>query len=138
MRAQTPPPSRPHVLVVDDDELMRRALERLLGGRAEVVVADGPERARELLGAGRVDVVVSDHAMLGETGLSFLAEVAAERPDVALVLFSASPPPEAEPALERGALDAVFRKPGDLAALVDFVLRPGLTPVATRRPPPRG
>lgn len=103
-----------------------------------MIAADGAERARQLVRTEPFDVIVSDYAMSGETGLSFLTEMAVERPAVALVLFSAAPPPEAQRALDVGVLDAVFRKPGDLIDLVNFVLRPGLTPVVTRRPPPVG
>jgi CheY-like chemotaxis protein len=123
MRDPPTPPSRPRVLVVDDDELVRRSLGRRLGRQAEVLSAEGPGRARELLDGDPVDVVVSDHSMQGETGMSLLATVAARRPAAALVMFSAQPPPEAYRALDEGLLDALFRKPDEAVALVDFVLR---------------
>ncbi|HEU4406096.1 MAG TPA: response regulator [Polyangiaceae bacterium] len=125
MHAPPPPPSRRRVLVVDDDELVRNALGRLLRqrGGAEVLLAEGSGRARELLGEGPVDVVVSDHSMQGETGMSLLAAVAERHPGVVLVMFSALPPPEASRAVAEGRLAGLFRKPHEAAALVDFVRR---------------
>ncbi len=126
--------SRRRILVVEDDDLLRRSLARLFGERAEVLLAEGPDRARELLAGGEVDIIVSDHAMGGETGLSFLLGVGEASPSIELVLFSALPPAEAYDALGEGLLDAVFRKPDDLDALVDFVLRPASSEAPVEAP----
>jgi CheY-like chemotaxis protein len=125
-----PPSSRPRILLVDDDELVRRALRRSLDGQADVLSAESSARARELLSEGPFDVVVSDHSMQGETGMSLLTAVASRHPHAALILFSALPPPEAYRALGEGLLDALFHKPSEAAALVDFVLRAIAPPVA--------
>ncbi|MCU0683349.1 MAG: response regulator [Polyangiaceae bacterium] len=127
-----PPPSsrRPRVLLVDDDEFIRRALVRSFGERAKVLLAADAAQARELLRERPVDVVVSDYNMPGEDGLSLLAAIAAERPDLTLALFSAQPPAEAQRALAEGLLDALFQKPAEFAQLIAFVLRAGTASVA--------
>jgi DNA-binding NtrC family response regulator len=122
------PRSRLRVLVVDDDELVRRSLERALRGRAEVFSAADPVMAREVLRARAVDVIVSDHSMHGETGLSLLVAVSQLRPDAVRVLFSAQPPLEAYDALDDGLIDALFHKPTEGHKLVDFVLHGSLKP----------
>jgi CheY-like chemotaxis protein len=127
------PPSssrRPRVLLVDDDEFIRRALVRSFGERAKVLLAADAAQARELLRERPVDVVVSDYNMPGEDGLSLLAAIAAERPGLTLALFSAQPPAEAQRALVEGLLDAIFQKPTAFAELIAFVLRAGTAPVA--------
>lgn len=125
-----PPSSRPRILLVDDDELVRRALRRSLDEQAEVLSAESSVRARELLGEGLFDIVVSDHSMQGETGMSLLTAVASHYPHAALIMFSAQPPPEAYRAFGEGLLDALFHKPSEAAALIDFVLRAIAPPAA--------
>ena len=64
----------PAVLVVDDDEGILKAVERTLRRLpVEVLVADSPTAAIQLLGEREVAVVISDYMMPGMNGLELLA-----------------------------------------------------------------
>ncbi len=65
-------PEFPHrILLVDDDDGVRRSLERLLASRFRVDAADGAPAARALLSAGFYDVVLCDVMMPRESGVDF-------------------------------------------------------------------
>jgi DNA-binding NtrC family response regulator len=83
-------PAPIHVLLVDDDESLRRALARVLTGsglRVDVV-ANAPA-ALEFLAANDPDVVLSDFEMPGMNGMELLAQVKALRPTLEVVIMTA-------------------------------------------------
>ncbi|MCX5730882.1 MAG: response regulator, partial [Deltaproteobacteria bacterium] len=69
------------VLVVDDDENVRRSLRRVLG-RTNFTVLEAPEAAAalEILEREPVQVVVSDYRMPGMDGVEFLRLVKERHP----------------------------------------------------------
>lgn len=80
-------------LIVDDEEdmrfLVRAVIEAANHGLAVAgEAADGPE-ALERWRAEQPEVVVLDQRMPGMTGLEVAAEILRERPDQAIILFSA-------------------------------------------------
>jgi two-component system, NtrC family, sensor kinase len=77
------------ILVVDDDEHVRRALKRVLR-RARCVVHEAPdaEHALALLAVEPVHVVVSDYRMPGMSGVEFLRHVKERWPRVQRVLLT--------------------------------------------------
>jgi two-component system NtrC family sensor kinase len=77
------------LLVVDDDEHVRRALRRVLR-RAKCRVLDAPdaETALALLAAEPVQVVVSDYRMPGMSGVEFLRAVKDRWPRIQRVLLT--------------------------------------------------
>jgi len=77
------------ILIVDDDEHVRRALKRVLK-RARCVLHESPdaEGALALLRAEPVQVVVSDYRMPGMTGVDFLRAVKERWPRVQRVLLT--------------------------------------------------
>ena len=105
-------PPRPfRLLVVDDMEAMRLALEdclRLVG--YDVVSAASGEEALELLRSHRFDLLLTDQAMPGLSGIE-LAEVTARiHPDVPIVLLTGHTDVElARASLQRGASDFVTK-----------------------------
>jgi len=93
------------VLVVDDEEQLRRLVERMLG-RAGIVVttAAGGLPALELLRSGRrFDCIVSDLMMPGMDGMELLRQIRQLDLDVPLVFLTGNPSlSSAMEAMERG------------------------------------
>jgi two-component system response regulator PrrA len=109
----------PLVLVVDDDEAIRKALERAL--RLEgfaVEVADGGRRALELVEERRPGVIVLDVVMPDISGITVVSRLRARGIEVPICVLSARDEVEDRVAgLEAGADDYVV-KPFDLEELV--------------------
>src|SRR5687768_7658720 len=87
------PPLTVHPLVVDDDEFVRGVVVRQLAslGIAGALAANGWGAARVLLDrAPACNLVISDLDMPGAAGSTFLDELAALRPGIALILISAT------------------------------------------------
>jgi len=132
----TPAPSRPEpvvprgrVLVVDDEELVGRAVARTLSQDHEVVVRTSGLDALELLtpGGDGFDVVVCDLMMPGMTGMELHGRVRTANPSLAermVFLTGGAFTPEARAFLEEvqnPRLDKPF-EPAALRALVAGIL----------------
>ena len=105
------PPQPFRLLVVDDLEAMRLALEDCLRLQGyDVVSAASGEEALELLRSQRFDLLLTDQAMPGLSGIE-LAEVTARiHPDVPIVLLTGHTDVElAKVSLQRGASDFVTK-----------------------------
>ncbi len=77
------------VMLVDDEDLVLKALERSL--RKEdfnIIAAGSAQQALEILKQKRVDLIISDHLMPGMTGLEFLKLVKAKYPEVIRIILS--------------------------------------------------
>jgi PAS domain S-box-containing protein len=84
VEADQPALPRARILVVDDEPLVGNVLQRLLGGRHEVVVATRGAEALVLLGAGaRFDLLLCDLLMPEMSGMELYERLAAEFPDQA-------------------------------------------------------
>jgi CheY-like chemotaxis protein len=116
-------PSRPRVLVVDDDAPVARALRRELTSEFEVLVALGPEpAAAALAGAPDLAAVITDLVMNGPRGLEVLREAVERVPGCARILLSGTPDaPEVQRALDAGLAHGFVAKPwtpGEIRATV--------------------
>ncbi len=81
----------PRVLLVDDNHLPRRFMERALArdpAVQSVVVAGSGEEALERLKTERYDVLVTDFQMDGLNGLELIREAQTLHPDLASLLIS--------------------------------------------------
>jgi DNA-binding response OmpR family regulator len=119
--------TEPLVLVVDDDEDIRTALERALRLEGFAVrVAEGGRRALELVEQDRPGVMVLDVVMPDLSGISVVARMRARGDDTPICILSARDEVEDRVAgLEAGADDYVV-KPfdiGELAARLRALLR---------------
>jgi two-component system, probable response regulator PhcQ len=77
------------ILVVDDDEAIRKALRRTLSREGyEVIVAEKPEDAFEYLRGRSIDLVISDQLMPRMTGLEFLKIVHDRHPHVLRIMLT--------------------------------------------------
>ncbi len=126
-----PPPRRPVVLVVEDDEPTREALADALGESHTVLCARDVEDARSQLARVEVDAVVLD-VMLGQrSGEELLEELTRRGSSAAVILVSGS---RTGPKVARDYGVALVPKPFDLdnvIAAVDVALELGISP--TRR-----
>jgi putative two-component system response regulator len=115
------------ILVVDDEEQIRKLLRRLLEaqGYACEVAADSAE-ARRLLEADAFALLLSDVNMPGESGLDLAQDVLLRHPDVAVVMVTGMDDRRyVDSALEHGAYGYVLKpfKPNELAINVANALR---------------
>jgi two-component system cell cycle sensor histidine kinase/response regulator CckA len=81
------------VLLAEDDSVVRLMLERILkqGGYDLVVAADGQEALQKSdEHKGRIDILVADVQMPGMTGRDLAQEIRKSRPDLRVILLSAS------------------------------------------------
>ncbi len=107
------------VLVVEDDEPLRRAFARVLqrAGHEVLTAADGREATRWVSEAAGLDVVVSDIHMPELNGMELLRIVREGNPDLPVILVTANPQlASAIEAVEHGA-HKYLTKPVDLQAL---------------------
>jgi DNA-binding NtrC family response regulator len=80
-----------HVLVVDDDEAVRKACCQIARGMGFAVVlgAESATAARAILKHQRIDVLLLDLKMPGGGGLPLLEQVKALHPDTAVIVMTA-------------------------------------------------
>lgn len=104
------------ILVVDDDDMVRRVVARVAREfGAAVAEADGAAALRALQ-AGDFDLVISDIRMPPPDGLQLAAWVRGQRPGTRVLLISGFARPEDE-TLIAGLGATLLRKPFDAAAL---------------------
>lgn len=119
----------PNVLIADDDESVRRLIERTLGGGGyRLLCASTGAEALDAARGARLDLVVLDKQMPCGDGLTVLAEIRRAGPNrwVPVILVSADDEPEAlVRGLDGGADDYVTKPfaPAELAARVAGLLR---------------
>jgi two-component system, cell cycle sensor histidine kinase and response regulator CckA len=89
------PPQGPHVLVVDDEAIVRRFASRVLAeaGYNVATAADGAEALELVRGRGDpVRVVVSDIVMPRFNGVQLLEALSLSHPDLPIILMSGYAP----------------------------------------------
>lgn len=100
-----------NILIIDDDPIYRRLSSSILKERFNVLVADKPSVAFQLLRANRVDYVICDYRLPEMDGLEVLARIKADHPQVEVIMISDSGDMDTViEALRRGAVD-YFKKP---------------------------
>lgn len=107
------------VLLVDDDDLVLRSLERALARSGyEVVTASNGRMATERLDGLQVDLVLSDISMPGMSGIQLLQRVRERDLDVPVILMTGTPTLDtATRAIQLGVL-GYLTKPVDLKDLI--------------------
>jgi DNA-binding NtrC family response regulator len=96
-----------HVLVVDDDEAVRKTCCQIASGMGFAVLgADSATAAREILKHQRIDLLLLDLKLPGGGGLPLLEQVKALHPDTAVIVMTAfATVPSAVEAMRIGAGD---------------------------------
>ena len=114
----TPPAERTTVLVVDDEEGIRKALERFLTRLGyQVAAAANATEAMQRLAADRPQTMLCDIRMPDTSGVELLPKVLAQDPDLAVIMLTAIDEPRtAIECLKLGAYDYLI-KPVDLEEL---------------------
>jgi DNA-binding NarL/FixJ family response regulator len=104
------------VVLVEDNDVFREALELLLGLRGEIsVVASVPdgEDAARVVSEMRPDVVVMDYRLPGMDGVQATRAVLDACPETSVVCLTASANPrEREALVEAGAVDCLQKDEG--------------------------
>jgi FixJ family two-component response regulator len=121
---------RPLVAVVDDEDAIRKALERLLrsAGIAVKCYASGQEFLQSLA-ARRPDCVVLDIRMQGMTGFDVQARLRAADMTVPIIFITALDDTDDEARAMKAGASAFLRKPfGDEALLALINTAVGLPP----------
>ena len=115
-----------HVLVVDDNELVRRAVERVLtsAGHRVDTAANGIA-AIDKVKSQTFDVILSDIAMPGMTGIELLRSVRAHDLDIPVLIMTGDPDvTTAIRAMEFGALRYIIKPTpaSELLAAIDYAV----------------
>lgn len=125
----------PHVLVVDDDDRLRKLIARYLSehGFMTAGAADAGE-ARSMLASLSFDLIVLDLMMPGENGLSFATSLRSGSSIPILMLTAMGEPEDRIIGLEAGADDYLVKpfEPRELLLRINNILRrtPQPQPVA--------
>jgi len=110
------------ILIVDDEMVNLRMLERLLRSRYSVLTATNGLAALEILKQDDISLLISDQRMPGMTGIELLRESGNINPDLARLLVTASTDNETsiEAIKDAGAL-RVIHKPWNPETVLQFV-----------------
>ena len=118
----TLPADRSVVLIVDDEVRILAALRRTLRKEGyEVLVAESPMQAIEILEGRRVDLVLSDEKMPRMSGVEFLQEAKRLCPYAARMMITGWSKAISSEQLESLGVDALIPKPWDDAQLKESI-----------------
>lgn len=108
------------ILVLDDDDLVSRVIERMLRRHGhEVVVADNPGHALRLTQDVDFDIAIVDFHMPGTTGVEVLEKLRAIQPRTLRILITGELDlPMVKGAVNHGEVNKVLKKPLDRNDLV--------------------
>ena len=120
----------PRILVVDDDDSLRTALEKTLRKAGyEVKLATDVEDASTALACEDFDLVITDYRMPGKTGLTLARELTTKNGDLAppvIVMTAHGEMTNYLEAMQLGAVQEYINKPvgrDELLVIVESVLR---------------
>lgn len=117
------PASRTTILVVDDNEVMRTLLSRMLERAGfEVVVAVDGKQALERFCERTVQLVLTDVVMPGMNGIQLIQAIISRRPDARIIAVSGVDDRALRMAMELG-IRAALRTPVTSAELLATVRR---------------
>ena len=123
-RAVVGPADRASVLIVDDEELVGRAIALILGEQCDVTLATSARAAIERLSAGeRYDLILCDLLMPVMTGMEFHAEVRRRWPDAvpSMVFMTGGASTTAARAFLADCANRCIEKPIDSGELRELV-----------------
>lgn len=99
-----------NILVVDDEENIRRMLNRMLSGTYTCALAANGAMARKFLDAQSFDLVLCDVNMPGESGVDLARHIVSAHKDTAVIILTGVDDPEiSNAAIEAGAYGYVMK-----------------------------
>lgn len=116
----------PSILVVDDDELMLKAISEYLRTQGySIDTAENAEQAMAILKTKKIDVVITDIKMNGMSGLEMTRHVKECCETDVIIITGHTGDYSYEEAISKGAEDIVFKpfKPEELLLRLNRVLR---------------
>ena len=119
-----PRPTPLRVLLVEDNDVFRQALELLLGMQAGLEVVGAVADGTSVVDACRrlsPDVIVMDFRLPGMDGVEATAAVREAFPEIAVVCLTASASPREIEALWAAGAVACLRKDQELDEIVDAI-----------------
>lgn len=117
------PVTKPHLLVVDDEIEVAKALQRQFRQRYQVHIATNAEEAFQVMNQYPIQIVISDQRMPGITGVEFFARIKHTNPDTIRLLLTGYADIEAViAAVNDGSIFRYIKKPWDRVEL-DNVLQ---------------
>lgn len=99
----------PHILLIDDDDVDRSQIERLLRDEFRISVATTAAQARPLLEEQRFDGVLLDHRLPDVVGLEFLEQLVEQQLPVVMLTRKGSQSLAVD-AMKRGARDYLLKE----------------------------
>ncbi|MGA9772550.1 MAG: response regulator [Blastocatellia bacterium] len=108
------------ILIVDDEEPIRRILVSTLSTNYTCVTAESAEEAIKLLAAASFNLVLTDITMPGASGIELCEHINAAHPNTLVVIVSAN---AGEPGVKRCSAIDFIAKPFDLSQIVKTVER---------------
>jgi DNA-binding NtrC family response regulator len=113
-----------NILLVDDDDDVRKILKRFLDmeGKFTVAEAENGIEALEILKKKPPDIVVADYNMPKLSGIKMFEEVAQKYPQIIRILLSGVVGTNTEiltEAISKGTIDCFFEKPLNLEYLMN-------------------
>jgi len=116
-----------HILVVDDDNRLRKLLEKYLKDNDFIVsVAKGAKEARERLQEERISLIVLDIMMPDETGIEFANKLQKDENIIPILMLTAMGEPEDRiTGLETGIDDYLVKpfEPRELVLRINTILK---------------
>ena len=117
----------PHVLVVDDDQRLRKLIAKYLSDNGFMVAAaEDASEARKLLKQLVFDMIVLDLMMPGESGLEFAESLRAGKSDIPILMLTAMSESEDRiRGLEKGGDDYLTKpfEPRELVLRIHSILK---------------
>ncbi|HUS47627.1 MAG TPA: sigma-54 dependent transcriptional regulator [Phycisphaerae bacterium] len=116
----------PRILIVDDDPLIRRSCERILGQDYDLKLIESGREGLELLEAGGFDLALVDLKLADIDGMEILNRAPDRHPDVPIIVITGySTIQSAVEAIKKGAFDYLAKPftPVELAAAVEKAVR---------------
>lgn len=114
----------PRILVIDDDETVRKTIVRMLGKSGyRVISASNGQEGLELFSTERPDLVITDLRMPGMDGLEVLERMSETTAAIPVIVVSGQGTiTDAVEALRRGAVDYLIKPIEEIAILTHSVV----------------
>ncbi len=116
-------PTRPAVLLVEDDRAVARALRRLLDNWVQIDAAEAAEEAERMALGKEYRAVLTDHDLPGHSGAWLLERLAVARPGTRRVLMSGRDLPELPALQSKGIVHRFLKKPAAQEEILEALLR---------------